>query len=156
MHVDEVNTGRSQVELFTDGACSGNPGPGGWAYILRHSRTGTEIEASGGEAATTNQRMELTAALKGLEALKLPCAVTLYSDSQYVTKGITEWLPNWQANGWRSANRKPVKNQDLWMSVAGMLARHIVKPVWVRGHSGHPENERCDKLAVAAARKFAL
>lgn len=146
---------RSVVELYTDGACSGNPGPGGWAYILRHTRTGVESEGSGGEQETTNQRMELTAALKGLEALKLPCAVTLYSDSEYVTKGITEWLPNWQANGWKSSNRKPVKNQDLWINVAAMLSRHSVTPVWVRGHSGHPENERCDKLAVAAARKFA-
>ena len=153
--MDDTAQARSVVELYTDGACSGNPGPGGWAYILRHTRTGVESEGSGGERETTNQRMELTAALKGLEALKLPCVVTLYSDSEYVTKGITEWLPNWQANGWRSSNRKPVKNQDLWISVAVMLSRHSVTPVWVRGHSGHPENERCDKLAVAAARKFA-
>ncbi len=152
---EEQNLPRSEVELFTDGACSGNPGPGGWAYVLRHTRTGTEVEGSGGEAESTNQRMELTAALKGLEALKRPCVVTLYSDSEYVTKGLIEWLPNWQANGWKSSNRKPVKNQDLWEPIAVLLRRHVVKTVWVKGHAGHPENERCDKLAVAAARRFA-
>jgi ribonuclease HI len=99
--------------------------------------------------------MELMAALKGLEALKRPCDVTIYSDSQYVTKGLVEWLPNWLANGWKSSNRKPVKNRELWEAVAAQMQRHTVKTVWVPGHSGHPENERCDKLAVAAARQFA-
>lgn len=151
MPTDEAK--RSRVELYTDGACSGNPGPGGWAYLLRHSRTGRELEASGGEPETTNQRMELTAVLRGLEALRLPCVITLFSDSEYVTKGISEWLPNWATNGWRSSNRKPVKNQDLWILVATLVAQHIVSPIWVPGHSGHPENERVDRLAVAAAKR---
>lgn len=143
---------RSRVELFTDGACIGNPGPGGWAYILRHTRTGTEMEASGSDANTTNQRMEVTAAIKGLEALRFPCMVELFSDSKYVTEGISKWLPEWQRSSWRNSSRKPVKNQDLWQTLAVLLAKHSVNTHWVRGHSGHPENERCDKMAQAEAR----
>lgn len=142
---------RSKVELYTDGACIGNPGPGGWGYILRHTRTGTESEASGGEADTTNQRMELTAAIKGLQALRLPCVVELYSDSRYVTDGISKWLPEWQTNNWRTANKKSVKNQDLWLQLAELTAKHTVNVHWVKGHSGHVENERCDRLAETAA-----
>jgi len=133
------------VEAFTDGACRGNPGPGGWGAILRHA--GRERELSGGEADTTNNRMELTAAIRALEALKQCCSVDLYTDSVYVRSGITEWLPVWQARGWRTANRKPVKNQDLWLRLAELVKTHEVRWHWVKGHSGHPENERADALA---------
>ncbi|NIL98795.1 MAG: ribonuclease HI [Planctomycetales bacterium] len=145
------------VHLFTDGACSGNPGPGGWAYILRHLPTGTEKEVAGAERETTNNRMELTAVIKGLEALKRPCGVELFTDSQYVGKGISEWMPKWKANGWRrgrSAGSQPVKNIDLWQRLDALIDRHRVIYSWVAGHSGHGENERCDQLAVDAYQKY--
>ena len=137
-----------EVEIFTDGACSGNPGPGGWGAVLRSGRH--EKELSGGEALTTNNRMELLAAILGLEALKLPCRVELYTDSQYLRDGITRWLPAWKARGWKTADKKPVKNLDLWQRLEAAAARHEVEWHWVRGHSGHPENERADALARAA------
>ncbi len=133
------------VELYTDGACRGNPGPGGWGAILRMNRH--EKELFGGESATTNNRMELMAAIAGLEALKRPCRVHLTTDSQYVMKGVTEWMPNWKRRGWKTASKQPVKNVDLWQRLDAALARHQVKWQWVRGHTGHPENERADALA---------
>ena len=136
------------VEIFTDGACSGNPGPGGWAAILRHRRV--EKELSGSEPVTTNNRMELMAAIAGLEALRRPCHVRLYSDSQYLRDGITRWIHAWKARGWRTADKKPVKNIDLWQRLETAAARHEVAWEWVRGHAGHPENERADALARAA------
>jgi ribonuclease HI len=140
---------RDPIELFTDGACLGNPGPGGWGALLR---SGTrERELSGGEADTTNNRMELMAAIAGLEALKRACSVVLTTDSQYVKRGVEEWLPRWQANGWRTSDRKPVKNRDLWERLAAALASHEVRWKWVRGHAGHAENERVDLLARDAA-----
>ena len=139
------------VRIWTDGACSGNPGPGGWGAVLRCN--GTEKELSGGEPGTTNNRMELMAAIRALEALKRPCRVELTTDSNYVRQGMTEWLPRWQANGWKTAARKPVKNEDLWRRLNQASARHQVSWVWVRGHSGHPENERADRLATDAARR---
>jgi ribonuclease HI len=135
----------NHVVAFTDGACRGNPGPGGWGVVLKAGERVKEL--SGGEPATTNNRMELTAAIEALTALKQPCRVDLYTDSKYVRSGITEWLPGWRARGWRTADRKPVKNQDLWMALAELAARHEVTWHWVRGHSGHPENERADALA---------
>ena len=134
-----------QVEAFTDGACSGNPGPGGWGVLLRHE--GNERELHGGEAETTNNRMELLAAIEALSALKQPCHVQLTTDSTYVRDGITKWLQNWKKNGWKTAAKKPVKNQDLWMRLDEQTARHRVEWRWVKGHSGHPENERADALA---------
>lgn len=136
------------VEIWTDGACSGNPGPGGWGALLRCG--GTERELSGGERETTNNRMELMAAIQALEALRRPCDVHLTTDSNYVRQGITEWLPRWQANGWKTAARKPVKNADLWQRLADAAARHDVRWSWVKGHSGHPENDRADRLATSA------
>ena len=133
------------IEAYTDGACRGNPGPGGWGALLRYG--GRDKELSGGEAATTNNRMELTAAIRALEALTERCKVDLYTDSTYVKSGITEWLPRWQARGWRTANRKPVKNQDLWHRLAELITLHEVRWHWVKGHAGHPENERADALA---------
>ena len=133
------------VEAFTDGACRGNPGPGGWGVVLRAG--GRVKELSGGEPMTTNNRMELKAAIEALSALKEPCRVALYTDSTYVRSGITEWLPVWRARGWRTADKKPVKNQDLWQALAEITARHEVAWHWVKGHSGHPENERADELA---------
>jgi ribonuclease HI len=133
------------VEAFTDGACRGNPGPGGWGVVLR---AGTHVkELFGGEPATTNNRMELKAAIEALGALKVPSRVDLYTDSQYVRSGITEWLPAWRARGWRTADKKPVKNQDLWEALSALAAQHDVTWHWVKGHSGHPENERADELA---------
>lgn len=141
------------VELFTDGACSGNPGPGGWGAILRFQ--GQEKELSGGESETTNNRMELTAALEGLAALKESCRVTLYSDSKYLTDGITKgWARSWKRNGWRKADKKPALNADLWDRLLTQLDLHDVSIVWVKGHAGHPENERCDRLAVAQCDRF--
>lgn len=143
------------VELFTDGACSGNPGPGGWAFILRHPASGKQIERSGAERETTNNRMEMMAVIRGLESLKQRARVDLMTDSTYVGKGVSQWLPKWKAAGWRrrEGNRwAPVKNEDLWRRLDELLARHEVRFVHVRGHSGHPENERCDALAVAAYR----
>lgn len=138
------------VEIFTDGACSGNPGPGGFGVILRFGTA--EKELSGGEASTTNNRMELMAAITGLRALKEPCTVTLYSDSQYVVNGITKnWAKKWRANGWRRSNKEPALNPELWDELLNLCDRHQVTFQWVRGHNGHSENERCDRLAVAAA-----
>lgn len=139
------------VELFTDGACLGNPGPGGWGVILRWR--GHEKELSGGEPLTTNNRMELTAAIEGLAALKRPSTVRLHTDSTYVRDGITRWIAGWKRNGWRTADRKPVKNADLWRRLDELRAPHQVDWLWVRGHAGHPENERADALASAAARQ---
>ena len=133
------------VEAFTDGACRGNPGPGGWGVVLR---AGSNVkELFGGDPATTNNRMELRAAIEALTALKQPCKVDLYTDSVYVRSGIMEWLPAWRARGWRTADKKPVKNQDLWEALSAQAARHDVTWHWVKGHSGHPENERADELA---------
>ncbi|MFM2128669.1 MAG: ribonuclease [Pseudomonadota bacterium] len=133
------------VDIFTDGACSGNPGPGGWGAILRWN--GNEKELSGGEKETTNNRMELMAAIVALDSLKRPMAVRLHTDSQYVKDGITQWIDNWKRNGWKTAARKPVKNDDLWKRLDAARARHRVSWHWVRGHDGHPENERADELA---------
>jgi ribonuclease HI len=147
----------AEVELYTDGACSGNPGPGGWAFILRHPSSGKELEASGAEAETTNNRMELIAVVRGLETLKKASHVTLYTDSVYVGKGLSEWLARWKANGWRRREGKQwkeVKNEDLWRRLDELIERHELKYVRVAGHSGHPENDRCDELAVAAYQKF--
>jgi ribonuclease HI len=135
----------TDVEAFTDGACRSNPGPGGWGVVLRSG--GRERELMGGEPETTNNRMELTAAIRALESLKRPCRVALYTDSTYVRDGITKWLPAWRARGWLTADRKPVKNQDLWTALAALDERHEVEWHWVRGHAGHPENERADALA---------
>jgi ribonuclease HI len=147
----------AEVQLFADGACSGNPGPGGWAYILRHVGTGKEKECHGGEVATTNNRMEMTAVIRGLAALKRPTTVELLTDSTYVGKGVSEWLPKWKSNGWRRRENgrwAEVKNEDLWREIDALLQRHHVHFTHVRGHSGHVENERCDTLAVAAYQKF--
>jgi len=133
------------VDLFTDGACSGNPGPGGWGVILRFR--GAEKELSGGEAATTNNRMELMAAIQGLESLKRKVRARVHTDSTYVKDGITKWIHNWKKKGWRTADKKPVKNQDLWQRLDAALAEHEIEWHWVRGHAGHPENERADELA---------
>jgi ribonuclease HI len=145
------------VHLFTDGACSGNPGPGGWAFILRHCATGKELEKSGGEAHTTNNRMELAAVIEGLSALKKPCQVELFTDSVYVGKGLMEWMPKWKKNGWRRKEGdrfKPVVNEDLWRRLDELKSKHQLTYTRVAGHSGHPENDRCDVLAVEAGRKF--
>jgi ribonuclease HI len=136
------------VEIYTDGACRGNPGPGGWAAVL--SADGREKEISGAEPLTTNNRMELQAVIEALQALKRPLEVRLYTDSQYVRRGILEWLPQWKARGWKTADRKPVKNQDLWQQLEQAAARHRIEWHWVPGHAGVPGNERCDALANAA------
>ena len=141
-----------QVEIHTDGACLGNPGPGGWAALLRHGST--ERELVGGEADTTNNRMELMAAIASLEALNSACEVVLHTDSQYVKKGIGEWLPNWIRRGWKTAAGDPVKNKDLWERLALANTRHQVQWKWVRGHSGNVDNERVDQLARAAAERI--
>ncbi len=133
------------VEIFTDGACKGNPGPGGWGVLLRFGAKQRELW--GGERDTTNNRMELTAAIKGLEALNRRCQVALTTDSQYVRKGITEWIENWKRKGWKTANKQPVKNEDLWRQLDELATRHDVAWHWVKGHSGHAENERADELA---------
>jgi ribonuclease HI len=138
-----------QVEMFTDGACKGNPGPGGWGVLIRMGSN--EKELSGAENPTTNNRMELLAAIRGLEALTRPCRVTLSTDSMYVKDGITKWVHNWRRNGWRTADRKPVKNAELWQALCAAAERHEIDWKWVRGHSGHAENERVDQLACAAA-----
>ncbi len=145
----EMTTGDSTVEVFTDGACLGNPGPGGWGALLRLN--GHERELSGADPATTNNRMELMAAIGALEALKRPCSVRLHSDSRYLIDGVQKWLRPWKARGWKTADRKPVKNVDLWQRLETAMAPHAIEWIWVRGHSGHPENERVDKLARAAA-----
>ena len=142
------------VDLFTDGACSGNPGPGGWGAILRYN--GVEKELSGGEANTTNNRMELSAVIFGLKALKEPCAVTLYSDSQYVCNALKlGWAKKWRANGWMRNKKDPALNPELWGELLNLVEKHQVEIIWVKGHAGHPENERCDRLAVAAAKQYA-
>lgn len=140
------------VKLFTDGACSGNPGPGGWGALLRYGKH--EKRLSGAEKNTTNNRMELMAAIQALESLKKPCAVDLTTDSQYVKRGITEWIENWKRRGWKTAERKPVKNADLWKRLDRAVAKHTVHWYWVRGHSGHPENELADALAREAIVKL--
>lgn len=137
-----------QVEIFTDGACSGNPGPGGWGAILRAK--GTEKELSGGQKQTTNNQMEMMAVIVALEALTRPCQVIITTDSQYVLKGMTEWLSGWKRKNWKTANKKPVKNVELWQRLDKAAQQHEIDWQWVRGHQGHPENERADKLAVAA------
>jgi ribonuclease HI len=150
-------TDTTEVQLFADGACSGNPGPGGWAFVLRHPRSGKELERSGGERETTNNRMEMTAVIRGLETLTRPTRVELVTDSTYVGKGLTEWLPKWKAQGWRrrqGARWEPIKNEDLWRRLDELLEQHQIRFVHVRGHCGHVENERCDTLAVAAYQKY--
>lgn len=134
-----------KVTLYTDGACKGNPGSGGWGVFLKYGEH--EKELCGGETDTTNNRMELTAAIRGLEALKRPCQVDLYTDSQYVRKGITEWINGWKKNGWKTASKQPVKNDDLWRSLDELTKKHAVKWHWVKGHAGDPGNERADQLA---------
>ena len=134
-----------KVEIYTDGACSGNPGPGGWGVVLRFGEA--EKELKGGAAETTNNRMELTAAIEALNALKRPCQVALYTDSVYVKDGITQWIARWKRNGWRTAAKKPVKNAELWQDLDEALARHEISWHWVKGHAGHPGNERADELA---------
>ena len=146
-------TSQGKVSIWTDGACLGNPGPGGWGVLMRwndHQR-----ELSGGESQTTNNRMELMAAIMALEALNKPCEVHLVTDSKYVRDGITQWLPKWRLNGWRTSNKKPVKNADLWQRLDEAAMRHAIEWGWVKGHSGHPENERVDDLARAAAEAVA-
>lgn len=138
----------TRVEAWTDGACRGNPGPGGWGVLLRSGEH--ERELWGADAHTTNNRMELMGAIKALESLKRACTIDLYTDSQYVRGGITEWMAGWKRNGWRTAGKKPVKNQDLWQALDAAAARHDVRWHWVKGHSGHPENDRVDALANRA------
>ncbi|WP_394061662.1 ribonuclease HI [Alcaligenes sp. WGS1538] len=133
------------VDIWTDGACKGNPGPGGWGALLRHG--GHEKAICGGEAETTNNRMELMAVIQALRLLKRPCQVRVHTDSQYVQKGMKEWLPGWKARGWRTADKKPVKNADLWQELEGLAAQHELSWLWVRGHAGDPGNERADQLA---------
>jgi len=140
------------VDIFTDGACKGNPGPGGWGAVLRFGDT--EKEMSGGEALTTNNRMEMRAAVEALNALKKPCRVTLHTDSKYVMDGITKWVFGWQKKGWRTADNKPVKNVEIWQALVKAAAPHQMTWKWVKGHAGHPENERADRLASAAADSF--
>jgi len=145
-----VTAALPHVQLYTDGACSGNPGPGGWGFILRHPATGKEVEKSGAELVTTNNRMELLGAIEGLAQLKTRSVVDLYSDSQYVLNGLKTWIKDWKARGWKTAAKKPVKNIDLWMRLDELAAGHEVRFHWIRGHNEHPENERADRLAVAA------
>jgi len=154
MLTTEDASGESEILLSTDGACLGNPGPGGWAYILRHTGTGKSLEASGGEPDTTNNRMEITAVIRGLEALKRPTRVTLVSDSQYIINAITSWIEKWKKQNWRKGPRggEAVKNIDLWKELDALLSKHKVTANWTRGHSGHEENEHCDQLAQSAAR----
>ncbi|MBM6576089.1 MAG: ribonuclease HI [Oxalobacteraceae bacterium] len=139
----------TEVEIATDGACKGNPGPGGWGALIRSGTT--EKELSGGEKLTTNNRMELMAAIEALNALKRPCAVTLSTDSRYVMDGLTKWIHGWQKNGWKTADRKPVKNAELWQALLAAAKPHKIDWKWVKGHTGHPDNERADKLASDAA-----
>ena len=147
----------AEIQLFTDGGCSGNPGPGGWAYILRHIPSGKEKEVSDSEQETTNNRMELTAVIRGLESLQRKCVVEVITDSTYVGKGMTQWLPKWKSNGWKRKEGqqwKPIKNLALWQLLDEQLQRHEVLYRRVAGHSGHPENDRCDEMAVAAYQQF--
>ena len=155
--MDAEADGLPFVRLFTDGAWRGNPGPGGWAFILRHAATKKELEQSGGEPDTTNNRMELLAVIRGLETLKRPCRVELLTDSVYVGKGLTEWMAKWKQAGWRrkdGSDWKPVKNEDLWKRLDELKTRHQLRYTRVAGHSGHPENERCDELAVEASQRM--
>ncbi len=148
---------RGVVDLFTDGGCSGNPGPGGWAYLLRDPKTGQEKKASGAEPETTNNRMELMAVIQGLSALKKPCRVNLHADSQYVGQGLSSWMAGWKRNGWKrreGGRLKEVKNVDLWQQLDELRSRHELVYTYVRGHAGHPENELCDQMAVAAYQKY--
>ena len=138
-------TAKKVVEIFTDGACSGNPGPGGWGAVLRYGEV--EKEMSGGEPATTNNRMELMAAIMAIEAVKRPCEIHLHTDSEYLRQGITTWIHSWKARGWKTADKKPVKNVDLWQKLDAALKAHTVRWHWVKGHAGHPMNERADQLA---------
>jgi ribonuclease HI len=149
--MSEAESNRPIVEIFTDGACSGNPGPGGWGALLRYGAI--EKELSGGEPQTTNNRMEMMAAIAALEALKRPATVKLHTDSQYLRNGITEWLPNWKRRGWKTADKKPVKNADLWQRLEAAEMPHKVEWLWVRGHDGHIENERVDLLARNAIQR---
>jgi ribonuclease HI len=142
------------IEIFTDGACQGNPGPGGWGVILRYKSH--EKELSGGEANTTNNRMELMAAIKGIEAVQKTIPIHLYTDSEYLRKGITEWIHTWKKNGWKSAQKKPIKNQDLWEHLDKVVSAHKISWHWVKGHAGHPENERADELARRALKSHIL
>lgn len=142
---------RKRVEIFTDGACSGNPGPGGWGALLRFK--GVEKELSGYAPSTTNNRMELTAVVEALRALKEPCHVVLYTDSMYLRDGITSWIVKWKKNGWKTSSRQPVKNKDLWEALDEAAQRHSIEWKWIKGHVGHPENERCDQLARDAIRR---
>lgn len=142
------------VQLYTDGACSGNPGPGGWGLILRHPSSGKEVERAGAEASTTNNRMELTAVIEGLTLLTRPSRVELHSDSKYVLDGLSEWLAGWKRRGWRTADKKPVKNEDLWRRLDELSSLHEIRFHWIRGHTGHPENERADALAVGARERL--
>jgi len=146
---DAAATTMTKVEIYTDGACKGNPGPGGWGAVIRMGAH--EKELSGGEPQTTNNRMEMTAAIEALNILTRPCAVTLYTDSKYVMDGLTKWVKGWQRNGWRTADKKPVKNAELWHALLAAVARHKIEWQWVKGHAGHPENERADTLASNAA-----
>jgi ribonuclease HI len=146
-----------QVQLFTDGGCSGNPGPGGWAFILLHPKTGKKMERSGSEPQTTNNRMELMAVIEGLSALKKPTEVELLTDSVYVGKGLSEWMSKWKRNGWQRREKGkllPIKNDDLWRKLDELATRHNIRYTRVAGHSGHPENDRCDQLAVAAYQQY--
>ena len=156
IHTQNIRIGDSfvkEVEIFTDGACQGNPGPGGWGAILRYQQT--EKEISGGHANTTNNRMELSAVIEAFKRLKEPCAVTLYSDSQYVCNGISKgWAKSWKKNGWRKSDKSPALNPELWDELLTLIEPHHLTVVWVKGHAGHPENERCDQFAVAAAEKM--
>jgi ribonuclease HI len=149
-----ANDDMPHLELFTDGACSGNPGPGGWAFILRDPATGEETEASDGAASTTNNRMEMLAAINGLKHLDRPTRVDLYSDSQYVVNGLSSWMDGWKAKGWKRGKNAPVLNLELWKELDALRQVHAINAIWVRGHDNHPENERCDRLAVAAAERF--
>lgn len=142
------------VELYTDGSCSGNPGPGGWAFILKHPASGKTKEVSGGEVLTTNNRMELTAAIEGLGMLKTRSIVDLFSDSKYVLDGIKTWIHDWKKRGWKTKAKEPVKNVDLWQKLDEAVSKHDVRFHWVKGHNEHPENDLCDRLAVAASLKF--
>jgi ribonuclease HI len=149
-----MNKEFKQVELYSDGACSGNPGPGGWGAILRFK--GAEKELSGGEKETTNNRMELMGVIAGLESLKEPCQVNIFTDSQYIANAfLKSWLESWQKNGWKTAAKKPVKNRELWERLLVQASRHNLAWNWIRGHAGHPENERCDRLAVIERDRFA-
>jgi ribonuclease HI len=144
---DDNGSERKKVEIFCDGACSGNPGPGGWGAILRYK--GVEKEISGGERQTTNNRMELLGCMKALELLKEPCDITIHTDSQYLAKAFNDgWLAKWQKNGWRTSQKEPVKNREFWEPLSELVKKHAVTWVWIKGHAGHPENERCDELAV--------